>query len=84
MVLIKVSLGEGDAGIVYTTDAAAADPSRVSQIIIPDVLNVVATYPIAPVNNSLNLDLARVYIAYVLSTDGQNILAKYGFIPVKK
>lgn len=84
VVLTKVALGEGDAGIVYTTDAAAADPSKVSQIIIPDVLNVVASYPVAPVNNSLNLDLARVYIDYLLSTDGQNILAKYGFIPVKK
>jgi molybdate transport system substrate-binding protein len=82
-VLAKVMLGEGDAGIVYTTDAAGAEPGKVSQIEIPDALNVIATYPIAPVKVSQNPEVARMFINYVLSPDGQRTLAKYGFIPIK-
>lgn len=81
-VLTKVALGEGDAGIVYTTDAAlAADQLR--QIAIPDALNTIASYPIAPVADSANPALAEAFIAFVLSPDGQAILAKYGFIPLE-
>ncbi len=80
-VLAKVQLGEADGGIVYTTDAASADQSKVSQLSIPNALNVIASYPIAPINNSPNPDVANAYIAYVLSTQGQAILAKYGFMP---
>jgi molybdenum ABC transporter molybdate-binding protein len=80
-VLAKVQLGEGDAGIVYTTDAATADPAKVSQLAIPDALNVIAKYPIAPVKSSVNPESAKAYIAFVLSPSGQTVLAKYGFIP---
>jgi molybdate transport system substrate-binding protein len=83
-VLAKVMLGEGDAGIVYTTDAAGAAPGKVSQIEIPDGLNVIATYWIAPVKVSQNPEVASKFINYVLSPDGQRTLAKYGFIPVNK
>ena len=82
-VLTKVALGEGDAGIVYTTDAAAAGPAKVSQLEIPDALNVIAAYPIAPVKDSPHAQVAREFISYVLSGDGQKTLVKYGFIPVK-
>ena len=83
-VLTKVELGEGDAGIVYTTDAAGAGPEKVGQLVIPDALNVIAAYPIAPVKDSPHEELAREFISYVLSADGQKTLAKFGFIPVKK
>jgi molybdate transport system substrate-binding protein len=76
-------MGEGDAGIVYTTDAATADPAKVSQLAIPDSLNVIAKYPIAPVKSSANPDTAKAYIAFVLSRSGQKVLAKYGFIAPK-
>ncbi len=82
-VLAKVQLGEADAGIVYTTDAAAADPGKVSQLAIPDALNVVAKYPIAPVKSSPNPDVAKAYIAFVLGSNGQAILSKYGFMAPK-
>jgi molybdate transport system substrate-binding protein len=82
-VLAKVQLGEADAGIVYTTDAASADPGKVTQLAIPNALNVIAKYPIAPVTSSPNPDVAKVYIAYVLSPAGQATLAKYGFMPPK-
>jgi molybdate transport system substrate-binding protein len=78
-VLSKVDLGEADAGIVYTSDVTAAD--NVVTIQIPEAVNELATYPIAPVATG-NQELADAYISFILSPDGQAILASYGFIPV--
>ncbi len=80
-VLTKVELGEADAGIVYTTDAATDTAGKTTQLAIPDALNVIATYPLAPINDSQNPDVAKAFVAYVLSSDGQAVLTKYGFIP---
>jgi molybdate transport system substrate-binding protein len=82
-VLTKVALGEADAGIVYTSDVTGEDADKVSQMAIPDALNVIASYPMAPIKNSKNPEMAQAFIDLVLSQEGQDILAKYGFIPVK-
>jgi len=82
-VLTKLTLGEADAGIVYTTDAATGAAGKISQLAIPDRLNVIAVYPIAVVNDSPNLPSAQAFVDYILSPDGQAILTKYGFIPVQ-
>ncbi len=79
-VLTKVALNEADAGIVYTTDAAAAEPDTVSQIEIPDAYNVIASYPIAVLQGSANPALAKAFVDFVLSPTGQATLAKYGFL----
>lgn len=79
-VLTKVSLGEADAGIVYTTDAAAAPAGTVEQLAIPDAFNVIASYPIAVIKTSKAPDLAKAFVDLVLSSTGQDILKKYGFI----
>jgi molybdate transport system substrate-binding protein len=81
-VLSKVVLGEADAGIVYTSDITQNSREQVAQIEIPDVLNVIASYPIAPVADSANSELAAEFIALVLSPEGQAILTRYGFIGV--
>jgi molybdate transport system substrate-binding protein len=78
-VVAKVQLGEADAGIVYTSDAVAA--ADLKTIEIPANMNVIAAYPIAPLAKSNHSDLARAFIAYVLSADGQAILQKWGFSP---
>lgn len=78
-VVSKVQLGEADAGIVYTSDAVAAP--ELKSIEIPAELNVIAKYPIAPLVKSENADLAQAFIDYVLSDEGQAILAKWGFGP---
>ena len=78
-VLAKVALGEADAGIVYRSDAAAG-AEKVNRIEIPDALNTIATYPIAVVSDSPHGDLARQFVAYVLSAEGQQVLAKYGLL----
>lgn len=82
-VLTKVVLGEADAGIVYSSDIALDEDEQVQRIDIPDALNSIATYPIAVIEDSEQPTLAEVFVEYVLSEDGQAILEKYGFIPVK-
>jgi molybdate transport system substrate-binding protein len=82
-VLSKVALGEADAGIIYLSDISADNAAWILQIEIPKDLNVIATYPIAPVQDSANGELAAAFIALVLSAEGQSSLANYGFIPVK-
>ena len=80
-VLTKVSLGEADAGVVYLTDITPDAAEKVKQLDIPDELNTIATYPIAPVSDSKNPELAKTFVDFVLSSEGQSILAEYGFIP---
>ncbi|MBX0327892.1 molybdate ABC transporter substrate-binding protein [Oscillochloris sp. ZM17-4] len=79
VVLTKVALGEGDAGIVYTTDAAL-EADKLTLIAIPDELNTIASYPIAPVADSAAPELAQAFVDYVLSPAAQQVLAQYGFI----
>jgi molybdate transport system substrate-binding protein len=81
-VLTKVTLGEADAGIVYTTDAATVS-DQIIEIEIPVELNVLANYPIAVVSDSAYPDLAQAFVDFVLSDEGQQILQSYGFMPVK-
>ena len=76
-VLSKVALGEADAGIVYTSDVT----DDVIAIEIPETVNELATYPIAPVASG-NQEAAAAYISFILSPDGQAILEASGFIPV--
>ena len=76
-VVAKIQLGEADAGIVYTSDAAAAPELPTMEI--PAELNVIAEYPIAALTRSASPDLANAFIAYVLSEHGQAMLQKWGF-----
>jgi molybdate transport system substrate-binding protein len=78
-VLNQVALGEADAGIVYITDAAT-QPTKLSTITIPDNLNVIAVYPIAPIKGSSSSSAAQQFVAYVMSSDGQSVLASFGFL----
>lgn len=81
-VLTKVALGEAEAGIVYTSDISAGEAQKVGKITIPDDLNLIATYPIAPLVDAANEKLAAQFIELVLSAEGQAVLEKYGFLPV--
>jgi molybdate transport system substrate-binding protein len=80
-VAAKVALGEADAGMVYTSDITPDIAGQVQQITIPDEQNVLATYPIAPLADAPNPELAQRFIEFVLSAEGQRILAKWGFGP---
>jgi molybdate transport system substrate-binding protein len=77
-VLVKIQTGEGDAGVVYKTDAAVAG-NQVRTLVIPDKYNVIAQYPIAAIKASSNVAAARAFVAFLTSNAGQTIMAKYGF-----
>ena len=73
----KVESGEADAGIVYTTDAAAAK-DKADKIDIPDG-GVINHYPIAQTAKPENPAGAQAFIDAVTGKAGQEILAKHGF-----
>jgi molybdate transport system substrate-binding protein len=79
-VVTKVTAGEADAGIVYVTDIAAAG-SKAAGVDIPANINVVAKYPIASTKASTNTTLDQGFINFVLGSQGQAILKKFGFLP---
>lgn len=78
--LTKVALGELDAAITYVTDVSAAG-AEVRGIDLPAQANVVADYPIAVLSGARDPAAARAFVDFVLSTDGQAILARHGFAP---
>lgn len=83
-VLAKVALGEADAGIVYTSDISGPEADKVGRLNIPDQVNVIASYPIATISDSAYPTQAQAFVEFVLSPAGQEVLARYGFIPVTK
>lgn len=77
-VVTKVELGEVDAGIVYVTDAKAAQ-GRATSVAIPPAQNVVTAYPVALAAHPADPATAGAFVAYLVSDHGQAILARYGF-----
>jgi molybdate transport system substrate-binding protein len=78
-IVAKVALGEGDAGVVYVTDATAS--GKVRTIAIPAEQNVPATYGGVVVASSAHADAAHAFLAWLASAKGQVILASFGFVP---
>lgn len=82
-VVTKVTLGEADAGVVYTTDVKAAG-DKAAGVAIPANQNVTAEYPIVALKDAPNKDGATAFIDYVLSSAGQKVLESFGFKPAGK
>lgn len=78
-IVAKISAGEADAAIVYTSDVTTASGLR--SVPIPDAVNVVATYPIAVVSGSSQTAAARAFVRYVTGPSGQATLRGFGFGP---
>ncbi|MDR3546455.1 MAG: molybdate ABC transporter substrate-binding protein [Candidatus Limnocylindrales bacterium] len=78
-VVAKIELGEGDAGIVYVTDAKTS--TKVMTIAVPDAANVPATYGGVVVKASPNVAAAQAFLTWFAGPDGQAILASFGFLP---
>jgi molybdate transport system substrate-binding protein len=77
-IVAKIALGEGDAGIVYATDAAG---SSVATIVPPGIVNVVAMYgAIVPKASRLQVQ-AGAFLDWLAGPDGQAVLARFGFLP---
>lgn len=86
-VLTKIKADEADAGLVYATDVAAAGAAgtgtgtgaAVEWIVPAGAGDAVNRYPVAALAGSKNPTAATAFVDYVLSTDGQAVLAGYGF-----
>ena len=78
-VATKISLGEGDAGVVYSTDVAPLG-STVETIAFPPDSVAEATYPIATVKSAPNPKGAQAFVDFVLSPAGQAFLKARGFL----
>ena len=76
--LQKVASDEVDAALVYRTDVISAS-DKVDGIEFPEAQDAINAYPIASVKDSKNPALAQAFVDYVLSSDGQAVLAKAGF-----
>jgi molybdate transport system substrate-binding protein len=82
-VVTKVQLGEADAGMVYVSDVTPTVRRAVRVIEIPDQYNVVATYPIAVLRSAAEPAAAQAFLRFVLSPDGQALLARHGLLPAE-
>jgi molybdate transport system substrate-binding protein len=82
-VLDYVDHGEVDAGIVYATDVAIAHGGVSVVARAPNEGYGPILYPIAVVKDSTAPDAARRFVRFVLSSEGNSVLRKYGFLPAK-
>jgi molybdate transport system substrate-binding protein len=78
-VVSQIALGEGDAGIVYVTDAKTS--TKVTAIAVPAAANVPATYSGVVVKASANVAAAQAFLTWLAGPDGQTILGTFGFLP---
>jgi molybdate transport system substrate-binding protein len=78
-VVSKIELGEGDAAIVYVTDAKTS--TKVTTVAVPADANVPAMYAGVAVKASKNPDAAQAFLTWLAGPDGQAILASFGFLP---
>ena len=78
-IVAKIELGEGDAGIVYVTDAKAS--TKVTTVDVPDAANVPATYAGVVVKASKDAAAAQAFLTWFAGPDGQAILGSFGFLP---
>ena len=80
-VLSYIQRGEADAGFVYSTDALAG--GKDVRIVTAMSGHKPVCYPIAVTKDSSDRADARNFVNFVLSPRGLEILAHYGFSPVK-
>lgn len=76
--LAKVELNEVDAAVVYVTDVKAAG-DKIKGIEIDPAVNASTEYPIATLTNAPNAVGGKAFMEYVLSAEGQQVLADAGF-----
>lgn len=77
-VLGKVTSGQADAGLVYTTDAIGAGDA-VTAVAFPESSQAVNTYPIAVLGGSQNAETAQAFVDLVTGPDGRQVLSEAGF-----
>ncbi len=76
----KVQLGEADAAVVYSSDVTPQARGQLQQVPVPDLLNTIATYPVAVCRSGANPAGAEAFVAFLLSPRAQDTLARWGFV----
>jgi molybdate transport system substrate-binding protein len=76
-VLAKIELGEGDAAMVYATDAAASDAVRT--VAIPHAADVTVSYSAVSLRDSEHPELAAAFVEWLSGTDAAPHLLSHGF-----
>ena len=77
-VLVKVTSGEADAGLVYLTDAHKAG-DKVTAVKFPESEAAVNIYPIAILKHASQPALAQKFVDLVTGATGQQVLTQAGF-----
>ena len=80
-VVVKVQLGEADAGVVYRSDVTPSVARDVRVFEIPDPYNPVASYPIAVLKGAAQAEAAREFVMLATSARGQAVLQRHGLLP---
>jgi molybdate transport system substrate-binding protein len=78
-VATKISLGEGDAGVVYVTDVTPTIAPEVMAIDFPAAAIPDAIYPIAVLKAAPNANGAQAFVTFIRG-DGQSYLKARGFL----
>jgi molybdate transport system substrate-binding protein len=76
----RIELGEGDAAIVYRTDALASGDA-LEQVPVPPEANVPATYAAAVVSATDQPHEAAGFLGWLTGPQGQAALSTFGFLP---
>jgi molybdate transport system substrate-binding protein len=76
-----VARGEVEAGFVYTTDAAVRGREVKEAVRPPEDSYRPVTYPVAVIKDSKQGALAGAFIDLLVSPEGQQVLARQGFLP---
>jgi len=79
-VVTKISLGEGDAGVVYSTDVTATVAPKLDVLPFPSAVAPDIEYPIAELKSAPNPKGAHAFVDYIVSPEGQAFLKARGFI----
>ena len=75
------AVGDADATFGYASDYTPDIRDRVRVVRIPPDLNIIATYPIAALEDARDPGLAREWVDLVTSEEGQRVLDEWGFEP---
>ena len=77
----RVVVGDADATFGYASDYTPDIRDKVKVVQIPPDLNIVATYPIAALEDAKSPGLAKKWVELVTSEEGQRVLQKWNFEP---
>lgn len=83
-IVSKTALGEADAGFAIISDVSPEMRGKVMRITVPDEYNVQGKFPLGVLDQSRQPEEARRFIDLVMAQEGQDMLKKYGFIPVNE